>query len=223
MEDLELKSLLATYNQKLEQATVLSLQSWALNLKCIEDLQKQKAKSKLRSLIAFKLMAVALGVIWLLFLGNLFFFSLDTSKIFFTISVGAIFVTNLVAIIIYVNHIVEINKINNSESVIKAQETIARLKLSTINISRILFLQTPFYCTFWWSISMIVSHPRAFWLISVPVALGLALASFWLYRNISIKNAGKNWFKMVFNSPEWKNLVKANDFLEEIESFKKNQ
>ncbi len=222
MEDVELQSLLASYNQKLEEAKLLNLQSWVLNAKCFEDLQKQKAKSKLKSLIVFKLVAVALGILWVLFLGNLFYSSLHTSKIFFTVSVAAVLVINLVAIIVYVHHIVEINKINNGESVIKAQESIARLQVSTINITRILFLQTPFYSTFWWNTQMIMNDPLRFWLISFPVALLFALASFWLYKNISLKNSGKKWFKILFNSPEWKSLVKAKSFLEEIETFKKN-
>ncbi len=222
MEDLELKKLLASYNQNLEEAKVLNLQSWFLNVKCFEDLQKQKAKSKLNSLIVFKLLAIGLGILWILFLGNLFYFSLHTSKIFFTVSVGIILIVNLVAIIVYVNHIVEINKINNSESVIKAQERIVRLKLSTVNITRILFLQTPFYCTFWWSNSMIINYPLRFWLISFPIALLFAAASVWLYKNISLKNVNKKWFKVLFNSPDWKSLIKANGFLQEIETFKKN-
>ncbi len=222
MEDLELKTLLASYNQKLEEAKVLNLQSWVLNVKCFEDLQKQKAKSKLDSLIAFKFLAIGLGVLWGLFLGNLLYFSLQTSKIFFTVSVGAIFLTNLAAIIVYVIHIVEINKINNSESIITAQERIARLKLSTINIVRILFLQSPFFCTFWWTTSMIVNEPLRFWLISFPIALIFTLAAIWLYKNISLKNVNKKWFKILFNSPDWKSLTKANGFLKEIETFKKN-
>jgi hypothetical protein len=222
MDDLELKSLLASYNQKLEEAKVLNLQSWVLNVKCFEDLQKQKVRSKLKSLVTFKVVAVVLGILWLLFLGNVFYSSLYTAKIFFTVSVGAIFIANLAAIIVYVNHIVEIYKINNGESVVKAQESIARLQISTINIARVLFLQAPFYCTFWWDTNMIVNDPLRFWLISFPLALLFALASFWLFKNISLKNVNKKWFKILFNSPEWNSLVKANGFLEEIETFKKN-
>ena len=125
------------------------------------------------------------------------------------------------AIIVYIYHIVLINKINNSESLLKTQETIAHLKLSTINITRILFLQAPFYCTFWWSISFVVNAPLSFWLISFPVALAFTFASLWLWRNISIKNANKRWFKILFNSPEWNSLVKANNFLEEIHNYRK--
>ncbi|MEO6893747.1 MAG: hypothetical protein ABI136_01865, partial [Ginsengibacter sp.] len=61
----------------------------------------------------------------------------------------------------------------------------------------------------------------SFWMISFPVAIVFTFASVWLYRNISLKNINKKWFKILFNSPEWNWLIRANYFLEEINSFKK--
>lgn len=223
MNDTELKNLLESYNHQLEEAKVLNLQSWVLNMQCFETLQKQKAKSKLKSLSNFKIVAVILGILWILFLAYLLYFSMQMPKIFFVISAGAILVVTLIAVVVYLHHILLIHKINNSENVLKTQETIARLQLSTLNITRILFLQAPFYCTFWWNMEMIKNSPYSFWLISFPIALLFMLASLWLYKNISIKNAHKKWFKILFNSPEWKSLIKANNFLQEIESFKKEK
>lgn len=222
MDDNQLKNILESYNQKLEQARVLNMQSWVLNLKCFETLQKNKAEKKLKSLINFKLIAVVLGILWLIFLGYLFYFSLGKASIFFLVSCGAIILVTLIAIIVYIHQIYLIGKINNSEDVISAQERISKLKLSTINITRILFLQSPFYCTFWWTTKMIVDSPISFWLISFPVAMLFTFASIWLYRNISIKNVNKKWFKILFNSPEWNWLISANSFLKEINSFKKD-
>ena len=221
MDDNQLKNILESYNQKLEQAQVLNMQSWVLNLKCFETLQKNKAHSKLESLINFKLFAVGLGILWLFFLAYIFYFSLEKASIFFIISCGAVILFTTLAIAVYLHHVNLISKINNSESVITAQERITKLKLSTINISRILFLQAPFYCTFWWSTKMIVDSPLSFWLISFPIALLFTFASIWLYRNISTKNVNKKWFKILFNSPEWNSLVRADSFLEEIKEFKK--
>jgi len=220
MDEIELKDLLASYNHKLEEAKVLNMQSWVLNYQCFETLQQQKAKLKLKRLANFKIVAVVLGIIWVAFLGLLVFYSLEISKIFFAISAGAIMLFTLAAIIVYIYHIVLINKITNSENVLKAQETIARLKISTLNITRILFLQTPFYCTFWWSTKLITDAPAAFWLISFPIALAFTFASLWLWKNISMKNAHKKWFRILFNSPEWNSLIEANNFLEEINNFK---
>lgn len=221
MDDNQLNSILESYNQKLEQSQVLNLQSWVLNLQCFETLQKNKAHSKLKSLINFKIVAVILGILWVSFLAYLLYYSMEITKIFFVISVVAIILITSIAIIVYLHHIALIDKINKGENVLKAQETIVRLKLSTINITRILFLQAPFYCTFWWSIEMINDKPVVFWLISFPIALLFTFASIWLYRNISIKNVNKKWFKILFNSPEWNSLVSANSFLEEINTFKK--
>jgi hypothetical protein len=223
MDEIELQDFLKTYNQKLEEAKVLNLQSWVLNLQCFEALQKQKAKSKLRSLMNFKIIAVILGILWILFLGYLLFYLMEMQKIFFVISVAAIILFTLTAIIMYVHHIILIHKINNTESVLEAQEKLAHLKLSTLNITRFLFLQTPFYCTFWWSFNFIENSPKSFWFISFPIALLFAFASIWLFKNISIKNIHKKWFKILFNSAEWTSLIKANNFLREIESFKKEK
>lgn len=220
MEDAALKNILESYNHYLEETKVLNLQSWVLNIQCFEILQKQKAKSKLRALVTFKVVAILLGILWVLFLGYLLYHSFEISSIFFVISVGAIILITSMAIIVYAWQIVVIGKIDYGENVLKTQEKISLLKLSSIKITGILFLQTPFYCTFWWSIGMIVNNPVSFWLISFPVALIFTYSSIWLFKNISIKNANKKWFKILFNSPEWTSLVKANHFLEEINSFK---
>ena len=221
MDNNQLEVLLESYNHRLEEARVLNLQSWVLNYKCYEELQTQKAKSKLKTLIAVKLIVMLLGILWVLFVGYLIYHSLEISKIFFVISAGAIMIITAAAVFVYGYHLVLLRKINNTASVIKNQELIARLQFSTINITRILFLQMPFYCTFWWSIQMIQDEPAAFWFISFPVAVIFLLGSLWLYKNISFKNVNKRWFKILFNSPEWYLLTKANDMLKEIEDFKK--
>ncbi len=221
MDDTQIKNILESYNQKLDQVQILNIQSWVLNMKSFETLQKYRAYSKLKSLLNFKLFAVALGILWLLFLGYIFYFSFEKVGIFFIVSCGAIILFTTLAIAVYLHHVNLISKINNSESVIIAQERITKLKLSTLNITRILFLQAPFYCTFWWTTKMIVASPFSFWFISFPVGLLFTFASIWLYKNISIKNVNKKWFKILFNSPEWNSLERSNSYLEEIKAFKK--
>lgn len=221
MNNTELQELLQSYNEQLKQSSILNMQSWVLNLQCFETLQQQKAKSKLNSLVNFKMVAVCLGVLWVFFLGYLFFKTLGTASIFFLISCGAIMIVTAIAIVVYVYHIVLLKKVDHGQSVVETQETIVHLQLSTLNVTRILFLQSPFYCTFWWSIPMIVSNPISFWLISFPVALLFFIGSIWLYQHISMKNTNKKWFKILFNSPEWNLLIKAGQFLEEINAFKK--
>ena len=221
MEDLELKNLWKEYDRKIEEAKILNMQAWALHIKTYEYLQTEKAKSKLNSLSGFKKRVIFAGIIWIAFLLFLIVKSLEFSKIFFVCSLSAIVVFNIIAIVVYIRHIILINEIDNTESLVEAQEKTAKLQASTLQITRILFLQTPFYSTFFWSQAMIHANPAAFLLISVPITLFFVFASGWLYRNINYKNADKKWFRILFGSKEWTSVVKAINFMKEIEEFRK--
>lgn len=221
MEDIELKNLWKEYDRKIEEAKIINMQSWVVNFKTFEYLQTEKAKSKLHSLSRFKRWAIFAGLLWIAFLVFLIVKSFEFSKIYFVGSLSAIVVFNIIAIVVYIQHIILIDQIDNSENLIEAQEKAAKLQASTLQITRILFLQTPFYSTFFWSQGMINANPSAFFLISVPITLFFVFASFWLYRNINYRNVNKKWFKILFSSKEWTSVTKAIKFMEEIEAFKK--
>jgi len=211
---MELKNLWKEYDRRIEEAKTI-------NLKTFEFLQTQKAKSKLNALSTFKKWVIFAGILWIAFLVFLIVNSLAISKIYFVLSLSAIVIFNIIAVAVYIKHVILIHEIDNSESLIEAQQKTAELQASTLQITRILFLQTPFYSTFFWSQGMINSNPTAFFLISVPVALLFCFASFWLYRNINYKNVDKKWFKILFGSSEWTSVVKAIQFMKEIEDFKR--
>ena len=220
MDDLELSNLWKQYDQTIERANILHLQSWVLHLKTFEYLQTEKAKSKLKSLSSFKKWMIVLGILWVLLLVFLIVHSLVWSKLFFVLSLTAIAGFNIYAVMVYIRHTLLIEEIDNSEGLIEVQEKTARLKASTLQATRILILQTPFYSTFFWSFSWVRSDP-AFWYITFPVTLLLTLFSIWLYRNINLVNADKRWFKLLFGSKEWTSVIKAMKYLKEIEEYKK--
>jgi len=222
MEDLELRELWKQYNQQVEQANILNLQSWVLQMQTFEYLQTSKAKSKLQAVSRFKRWVAALGVLWVLFLAFLFFNSLSWGKIFFASSVGAILVFNIYAVILYIRHTFLIQAIDNSESLMDVQQKIAELKASTLQGTRVLFLQTPFYCTFFWNFYWMHESPVSFWLIAVPVALLFCALSIWLYRSIRPENAEKKWFRLLFSGREWTSVIRAGEYLKEIEEYRKN-
>jgi len=197
------------------------MQSWMLNIRTYEDLQTQKAKSKLNSLGSFKKRVIIAGVLLIAFLLFLILNSLKLSNIFFVSSLSAIVVFNIIAIVVYIRQILLINDIDNSESLTEAQEKTAKLQASTLQITRILFLQTPFYSTFFWNPEMITSNPVKFFLITLPVSLLFLFLSIWLFRNINYKNMEKKWFRVLFGSSEWTSVVQAIKFMNEIEEFKK--
>ena len=122
---------------------------------------------------------------------------------------------------IYIRHIILIRQISYSNSITETQKKISALQTSTINIGRVLWAQLPFHTTWFWSSRMIDYSTWKTWLIPIPVTLLFVFAAIWLLRNISLKNADKKWFRILFGSTEWTSLIKAKNFLHEIEDFKK--
>jgi cation transport ATPase len=150
MEDIELKEMWNSYNQSIEEAKILNLQSWAVTIKTFEYLQIHKAKSKLSSLSAIKKRAVVVGMLWIFFLGLLVYGN-QLQNLYFSVSLTMLIFFSIAAIAVYLKHIYMLNKINYSENLIDAQKKLTELQTSSINVFRVLWLQMPFYTTFFWS------------------------------------------------------------------------
>jgi len=221
MEDLELKNIWAAYDRKLEEAKILNLQSWALNLRCFEELQLYKAKSKLIALSGFRLGVLILSIAYVLFLSMLVYF-VRGRHIYFSVSIGMIALITMITLVTYIKHIVIISQINYSNSITDTQEKLSNLRSSMVNIVRIAWLQLPFWSTFFWSSKWIIHGGASFWLIQFPITLFLIWLAIWLYRNVSLKNMDRAWFKILLGSPEWTSVQKALEFMREIELFKRD-
>lgn len=221
IQDNELNEILNAYNHKLEEARLLNLQSWVLNLQNYTSLQKQKANAKLKGLTLQKTVLAVAGILYGAALLFLVVNSLQWSKIFFVVCCTAIAVITIIAAIVYFVQVSWIRKFNHTDSIVESQERLTKLQNSTIQVTRILFLQLPFYCLWFVTPAMIKGSVPAFLFITLPIALLFAFASFWLYKNIDLKNADKKWFKILFGSKEWISLVKSKKFLDDIEEFKK--
>lgn len=222
MEDDDLKNIWHEYDRRIEEAKLLNLQSVALNFHWFQDSRIQKARSKLGAAVRFKLFAVLWGVVWIIFLGVLIYGN-QLRNLYFTISLSIIILFNVTAIVVYIKHIILIRKVDYSESITDTQKRLANLQLSTFWISRILWLQMPFYCTWFWNNSWIDFSNLSFWLIAFPITLFFILLTIYLYRNINIRNIDKWWVKrLMMTGPEYKSLVEAEKFVAEIDEFKKD-
>jgi hypothetical protein len=223
MEDEALKEIWKEYDRKLEESKILNLQSWVLNLQSFEIIQTLKAKKKLNALARFKKWVIASGIVWVLLLAFLVYHSLVFSKLFFVISLSAIMGFTSYAIFVYIRQVAWIRQIDNSESIVETQKKLALLQSSTLKVVGILFLQSPFYCTWFFTPEWAMQGDPGFWFVAVPIAILFTILSIWLYRNISFKNVDKKWFRVLFNSIEWTAIVKAKQFIDEIEEYKKDR
>jgi hypothetical protein len=128
---------------------------------------------------------------------------------------------NIAAVAVYIKHIVLIRQMDYSQSITDTQKKLSKLQASTFN-TRFLLLQAPFYTTWFWSTEMITDMGMKFWYISVPITLFFTLLATWLYINLVPQNMNKKWVRSLIRStPEHTSVMEAQDFLNEIEEFKK--
>src|ERR1700744_4282834 len=216
MDELELKSIWNAYDKKLER-------SLRLNIRMFEDLQTGKATSKLNALLSIKVVGVVIGILWGAFLGFLVF-AVNIKNLWFSGSVLLIMIFSVIAIVRYIEHIILINQINYTESITNTQAKLAELQLSTIHTTRFVWLQLPFYATFFWNNQWVTEGDKGFWLIAFPVAVLLALLAIWLYKNITPENLHKSWVKkFMMIGMEYQYALSASELLQEIEEFKKDE
>ena len=211
MEELDIKQLWSSYDAKLER-------SLALNLKVIKELQTQKAEHKLRSFRRNQVTGVILGVIWIAFLAFLLVNTLH--NIYFVISVGFIILFNVFATAAYIRHLVMLAEVNIDDSVTESQRKITGIQSSFTNVGRILVLQAPFYCTFWYNNDLVANAGIGFWLIQVVIVSFFTFISIFLFKKLTYKNRHIKWVKAALESFGGKTLTKAMEFLNEIEEYK---
>jgi hypothetical protein len=216
MDELELKSIWSAYDKKLER-------SLKINLKLLEEMQVTKAKSKLNTLLSIKIVGMLVGIIWMLFLGVLVAGN-HFRNVYFSTSLSILMLFGIIAIATYIRHMVLISGIDYTESITSSQSKLAELQLSTIRITGFLWLQLPFYTTFFWSNDWVTKGDPGFWLIAFPVTILFTALAIWLYKNITPENAEKKWVKKLLAiGIEYKHAAEAGKFLSEIEEFKRGE
>src|SRR5882724_11456185 len=131
MEAEELKNIWQAYETKLEK-------SLKLNIRCIEEIQSQKAKSKLKSVLIMRVFEIILHLFVISFLAKFLF------KNFFYIQYAApaavLVCFYAIAFSNCVRQIITIKQIDYSKSVADIQKKLNLLQLHIVNYVRLTFL-----------------------------------------------------------------------------------
>lgn len=213
MDDTELMALWKTYDQKLEENLVL-------NRKNAEDITRLKVKSELGSMKPLKFFTILIGILWVVFVDIIIVWTFSFASPFFLVSAAIQVLLTKLAIGVYIYQMVLIYQTDISEPLLETQERIARLQSSTLWITRLMFLQFPVWTTFYISKALLINGGIIFYLIQVPVTIGLTILGVWFFRNIRYENREKKWFRLIFRGKEWEPTVKAMEMLREIEGYK---
>jgi len=217
MEDMDIITMWKTQNEKIEQ-------SLAINNHVLKEIISGKAQSALSHLKRLKITLLFFGILYLIFLCGLISFAVthySQAWNYFIISVGAIFAINAIAVATYAKHLVWLNQINYDGSIAQIQQRLSGLQSSIIKHSRIMYLQTPFFTTFYLSSNWFPQNacwPFIFFHAVFTVAA--IYSTIWIYKHMTLENIDHKIIKSLLSGSGRETVKKAMDFYKEIEDFK---
>lgn len=216
MDDINLKLLWQSAHKDLEK-------SLAINKKNTEDITRIKAQNFLSSMKPLKIFTLIVGICWVIVLGivviYLFINAYDSVSKFFLYSATIQVILSAIALFVYIYQIGLIYKIEFSEPVLVIQKKLNKLKVSTLNVTRILLLQLPVWTTFYWNETMFENGNVTLWVIQGIITLLSVFFSFWLFFNIKYENRNKRWFQLIFRGREWQPILQSIELLKQIEEY----
>ncbi len=217
MNELELKKLWQTTHDKLEA-------NFVINKKNTEDITQVKIHSILGSMKPIKIFTLLVGILWVgigaVALISIYLNSFAQANKFFLFSASIQVGLTAIALYIYLYQLVTIYQLDITDSIIRTQEKLVNLKISTLWVTRILFLQLPVWTTFWWNETMLTDWGILQWAVTLFFTIIFTFIAIWLFFNIKYENRNKQWFQFIFSGKEWTPLMKSMELLEQVEEYK---
>jgi hypothetical protein len=214
MNDTDLKYLWKTGNEQI----AIGQTSDKTNL---DNLTKRNVSHFLSSMKPIKIFTLLVGLLWVLGIGyvllKLTINAYDQVSLYFLYSAYFQVMLTAMAVIIYIIQLSTLYSIDFNKPVVILQKTLIKLKASTLNVTKILILQLPFWTTFYWNESMFKNGTLALFIIQGTVTLTFTCLAIWLFLNLKFENADKWWFKLLLQGKEWEPLMTSIDILNEME------
>lgn len=217
MNELELKKLWQTTNDKLEKGIVT-------NKNNTDDITRMKVHNILGSMKPVKIFTLLVGILWVVIggiaLSSIYLNSFPEANKFFLFSASIQVGFTAVALFVYLYQLITIYQVDITDPVIKTQEKLSGLKISTLWVTRILLLQLPVWTTFWWNETMLTGWGILQWTVTLFFTISFTVIAVWLFFNIKYENRNKKWFQLIFSGKEWTALMKSMELLEQVKEYK---
>jgi hypothetical protein len=217
MNELELKSMWQTANDKLAEALII-------NQNNTTDISRIKVHSILGSMKPIKIFTLLVGLLWVgvgaTALSGIYINAFSDANKFFLFSATLQVLLTAISIVIYVFQLIKIYEVEISDPIVQTQNRLAQLKISTLWSARIMLLQLPLWTTFWWNESMLANWSFLQWATVLAFTVSFTLIALWLFFNIKYENRNKKWFKLIFTGKEWTPLMKSMEMLEQLDEYK---
>ena len=207
----EFQQLWKEYDRRLER-------SLSLSRRLFTDVQQQKVGSELRPLMRLRVFGIVVGVVWLALMG--FCVYIVRTQPVMAVSFGVFCVCTLIGIVGYIRDVSVIRSIHYTDNVVETQRKLAAMQSSMVRDIRLVWLQLPFWASFFVSNAFIRSSGRLFYLVEVPVFFCLVGVAVFLYLNITVRNAQrKKWVAAMVRGAGSGRVTRAIGLLKELEAF----
>lgn len=214
MNDTDLKYLWQTGNDQIELSQTSDKTS-------LDSLTKRNVNHFLSSMKPIKIFTLLLGILWVFGIGyvliKLTLNAYEQVSPYFLYSAYFQVMLTAMAIILYIFQLITLYSIDFDKPVIILQKKLINLKISTLNITRILMLQLPFWTTFYWNESMFKNGTLPLFILQGAVTISFTYLSLWLFFHLKFENADKWWFKLLLQGKEWEPLITSINILNEME------
>ncbi len=214
MNDTDLKYLWQTGNNQI-----------AINQKAdkssLDKLTKRNVSHFLSSMKPIKIFTLLAGLLWVLGIGyvliKLTIIAYDQVSPYFLYSAFFQVMLTAMAVILYIIQLSTLYSIDFNKPVVILQKTLINLKASTLNVTKILILQLPFWTTFYWNESMFKNGTLPLFILQGAVTISFTCLAIWLFFNLKYENADKWWFKLLLQGKEWEPLITSIGILNDME------
>ena len=214
MNDTDLKYLWQTGNNQI-----------AINQKSdkssLDKLTKRNVSHFLSSMKPIKIFTLLAGLLWVLGIGcvliKLTIIAYDQVSPYFLYSAFIQVMLTAMAVILYIIQLSTLYSIDFNKPVVILQKTLINLKASTLNVTKILILQLPFWTTFYWNESMFKNGTLPLFILQGAVTISFTCLAIWLFFHLKYENADKWWFKLLLQGKEWEPLITSIGILNDME------
>jgi hypothetical protein len=214
MNDTDLKYLWKTGNEQIAIGQTSDKTS-------LENLTKRNVSHFLSSMKPIKIFTLLVGLLWVLGIGyvllKLTINAYDQVSLYFLYSAYFQVMLTAMAVILYIIQLSTLYSIDFNKPVVILQKTLINLKASTLNVTKILILQLPFWTTFYWNESMFKNGTLPLFILQGAVTISFTCLAIWLFFNLKYENADKWWFKLLLQGKEWEPLITSIGILNDME------
>ena len=187
----------------------------------LDNLTKRNVSHFLSSMKPIKIFTLLVGLLWVFSIGyvliKLTINAYDQVSLYFLYSAYFQVMLTAMAVILYIIQLSTLYSIDFNKPVVILQKTLIKLKASTLNVTKILILQLPFWTTFYWNESMFKNGTLPLFILQGAVTISFTCLAIWLFFNLKFENADKWWFKLLLQGKEWEPLITSINILNEME------